>query len=290
MMKGSFPLQQFNALETPFYFYNIDLLEQTLQTIKTESGRYGYHVHYAVKANANSKILKQISANGLGADCVSGNEVRACIEAGFPASKIVFAGVGKTDKELIYALEQDIFCFNVESKPELEVLNDLAEARGKKARVAIRVNPNVDAHTHAKITTGLNENKFGINMEMLPQVIELIKMLPAIELIGLHFHLGSQITDLTVFENLCVRINELQEDLENKMNLTVANINIGGGLGVNYEHPNHMAIADFESYFRVFSKHLKLRKGQELHCEPGRSVVAQCGTLISRVKIGRAHV
>ncbi len=282
-MKGQFPVDKFKTLETPFYYYDMDLLSQTLSTIKTESGKYGYEVHYAVKANSNPTILKFICAGGLGADCVSGNEVKACIEAGFPGNKIVFAGVGKTDKEINYALEQDIFCFNAESIPELDNINLLAGSKSKKAKVAIRVNPNVDAHTHAKITTGLNENKFGINLEMLPGVIEHIKLLPHIELIGLHFHIGSQITDLSAFEDLCVRVNELKDEVENNLGVMLKNINVGGGFGVNYEHPNHMAIPDFEAYFRIFNKHLKLREGQMLHCEPGRSVVAQCGNLITRI-------
>jgi diaminopimelate decarboxylase len=282
-MKGNFPVDKFKKIETPFYYYDVDLLSETLKTVKTESGKYGYEVHYAVKANANPKILKIISASGLGADCVSGNEVRAAIEAGFHAGKVVFAGVGKTDKEINYALDNNIFCFNIESKPELEVLNNLAVAKSKKANVAIRVNPNVDAHTHAKITTGLNENKFGINIENLPEIIAYINTLTNVNLIGLHFHIGSQITDISAFEDLCVRVNELQDELEKTLGITVPNINIGGGLGVNYEHPNHMAIPDFEAYFRVFNKHLKLRPGQKLHCEPGRSIVAQCGNLISRI-------
>lgn len=281
-MKGVFPIAKFEKLETPFYYYDTNLLEETLACIKSESQKYGYEVHYAVKANANEKLLKKISASGLGADCVSGNEVKACIKCGFPAEKIVFAGVGKTNKEISYALDQNIFCFNVESKQELEIINKIAVEKNKQAKVAIRVNPNVDAHTHVKITTGLDENKFGINIEMLPEVINLTSTLSNIKLIGLHFHIGSQITDLSAFENLCVRINELQDEL-NSTGVEVENINIGGGLGINYEHPNHMPIADFESYFRLFHKHLKLRKGQTLHCEPGRSVVAQCGNLITRI-------
>jgi len=282
-MKGVFPVARFEDKETPFYYYDVELLEKTLDTIKTESGKYGFKVHYAVKANANKRILQLISQSGLGADCVSGNEVKACVEAGFPAEKIVFAGVGKTDKEINEALDCNIFCFNVESRQEMDVINELAAAKSVKAQIAIRVNPNVDAHTHAKITTGLNENKFGINLEMLPDTIRHAQTLEHVELIGLHFHIGSQITDMSAFEDLCVRINELQDELEQKLNLVVPNINVGGGLGVNYEHPNHLPIADFETYFRVFSKYLKLRAGQTLHCEPGRSVVAQCGSLITRV-------
>lgn len=282
-MKGQFPINKFKALETPFYYYDMDLLSKTLDTVRTESGKYGYKLHYALKANTNPRILNVICKAGLGADCVSGNEIKACIEAGFPADEIVFAGVGKTDKEINYALEQNIFCFNIESIPELEVINELAGKQLKKANVAIRLNPNVDGHTHVKITTGLDENKFGINSEMLPQVIERLKTLSNIELIGLHFHIGSQITELTSFQHLCVRVNELQDELEKQSGIVVKNINIGGGFGVNYEHPNHMAIPDFETYFRIVNKNLKLRPGQILRCEPGRSIVAQCGNLITRV-------
>ena len=239
-------------------------------------------MHYAVKANANKKVLGIISGAGLGADCVSGNEVQAAIEAGFPANKIVFAGVGKTDKEINLALDNDIFCFNAESIPELEVIDELAGKKGKIANVELRINPNVDAHTHQKITTGLNENKFGFNIEDLSFIVKMIQRSKNLKFVGLHFHIGSQITDLTVYESLCVRINEIQDDFD-KWGVKVENINIGGGLGINYEHPNHIPIADFESYFRIFSKHLKLREGQRLHCEPGRSLVAQCGSLITKV-------
>ncbi len=281
--KGNFPIDKFQNFETPFYYYDTALLRETLNTAQSEANKYGYHLHYAGKANANPKLLRIISNAGLGMDCVSGGEVQAAIRAGFPAGKIVFAGVGKTDAEINLALDCDIFCFNAESTAELAVINELAGAKGKIAGVAIRVNPNVDAKTHSKITTGLNENKFGINLEMLPEVIRFTQTLTNLRLIGLHFHIGSQITDLSAFENLCVCINDLQDELEKNTGITLQNINVGGGLGINYEHPNHMPIPDFEAYFRVFNKYLKLRQGQELHCEPGRSIVAQCGTLISRV-------
>lgn len=282
MTKGTFPIDKFGSINTPFYYYDVELLEKTLNTIKAEAGKYGYEAHYAVKANANASLLKIISAAGLGADCVSGGEVEAAINAGFPASKIVFAGVGKTDWEINLALDHDIFCFNAESLPELEVINELAGAKGRKARIELRVNPNVDAHTHHYITTGLNENKFGFSLDDLNDVIDKVIALKNLEFVGLHFHIGSQITDLSCYEDLCVKINELQDELE-KRGIQLKNINIGGGLGINYEHPNHMPIADFESYFRLFNKHLKLRAGQTLHCEPGRSVVAQCGSLITKV-------
>ncbi len=235
-----------------------------------------------MKANVNPLILKTINEAGLGADCVSGGEVQAALDAGIPASKVVFAGVGKADWEINLGLENDIFCFNAESVPELEVINELAAAKGKTANVALRINPNVDAHTHHYITTGTNENKFGINMEDIDGVVTLIKTLAHVNLIGIHFHIGSQITDLTTFHNLCVRVNELQEQFIAK-GITLKHINVGGGLGINYEHPNHFPVPEFESFFKVYRDHLNLLPGQTLHFELGRAVVAQCGSLISRV-------
>lgn len=282
MIKGSFPIEKFRELQTPFYAYDKELLQKTLDAINAESKKYGYHVHYAVKANANPTILQMICSANLGADCVSGGEVRAAIEAGFPSDKIVFAGVGKVDWEIELALDNDIFCFNVESEPELENINDLASQKNKIARVALRINPNVDAHTHSYITTGLNENKFGFSIESLPQVVVLLKKLSNVKLVGLHFHIGSQITDMSAFQDLCIKINELQDFLKEK-NIRCQHINVGGGLGINYQHPNHVPIADFESYFKVFNDYLKKEKDQIVHFELGRSVVAPCGSLITKV-------
>lgn len=282
MIKGSFPVEKFREQQTPFYAYDSELLQKTLDVINVESKKYGYHVHYAVKANANPTILKMICSANLGADCVSGGEVRAAIEAGFSADKIVFAGVGKADWEIELALDNDIFCFNVESEPELENINDLASQKNKIARVALRINPNVDAHTHSYITTGLNENKFGFSIESLPKVVVLLKKLSNVKLVGLHFHIGSQITDMSAFQDLCIKINELQDFLKEK-NIRCQHINVGGGLGINYQHPNHVPIADFESYFKVFYDYLKKDKDQIVHFELGRSVVAPCGSLITKV-------
>lgn len=282
MNKGTFPIESFKRLETPFYYYDVELLKQTLSLVKEITNKYGYIQHYAVKANANPRLLQLIAAAGFGADCVSGNEVRAAVVAGFPSSKIVFAGVGKTDKEINMALDYNIFCFNAESLPELEVINELAEKKGKKASVALRINPNVDAHTHEYITTGLNENKFGFSISSLPKAFEKIKTLKNIELIGLHFHIGSQITDVTTFAPLCERINELQNQCE-KEGLNLKHINVGGGLGIDYNDPNSNPISDFKDYFDLFNTKLELRKEQTLHFELGRSIVAQCGSLITRV-------
>lgn len=282
-MKGNFPIHKFNELQTPFYYYDVRLLRETLACIRQEAGKYpNFCVHYAVKANANPKILSIIREAGLGADCVSGGEVRAAIQAGFPSDKIVYAGVGKTDWEINLGLDHDIFCFNVESVPELEIINELAAAKGKVARVAFRINPNVGAHTHANITTGLAENKFGISMDDMDHVIDRAIELKHVKLVGLHFHIGSQILDMGDFIALCNRVNELQEKLYARQ-LIVEHINVGGGLGIDYSHPNRQPIPQFAEYFATYHKHLKLRPQQTLHFELGRAVVGQCGSLISRV-------
>ncbi len=281
-MKGIFPIQKFETLRTPFYYYDLEVLRKTLRTINEEAGSHeGFVVHYAVKANANPKLLNVIREAGLGADCVSGGEVQAAIDNGFPNSKIVFAGVGKSDWEINLGLDNDIFCFNVESIPELEVINELAAKKGKTARVAFRLNPNVGAHTHANITTGLAENKFGIAMRDMETVIAEAAKLQNVRFVGLHFHIGSQILDMGDFQALCNRINELQEQLE-RHHVSVEHINVGGGLGVDYQHPNRVPIPDFHAYFDTYARRLKLRPGQTLHFELGRAVVAQCGSLITR--------
>ena len=282
-MKGTFPVNKFRELETPFYYYDVNVLRETLSCINKEAGKYNnFCVHYAVKANANHKILTIIRENGLGADCVSGGEIRAAVKAGFPTNKIVYAGVGKTDWEINLGLDYDIFCFNVESVPELEIINELAAAKGKVARVAFRINPNVGAHTHANITTGLAENKFGISMEDMDRVIDMAETLPNVKFVGLHFHIGSQIVDMGDFVALCNRVNELQEKLYARQ-IIVEHINVGGGLGIDYYHPNRQPIPNFAEYFSTYHKHLKLRPQQTLHFELGRAVVGQCGSLISKV-------
>nr|WP_297268928.1 diaminopimelate decarboxylase [uncultured Prevotella sp.] len=282
-MKGTFPIDKFQEIQTPFYYYDTALLRKTLKTINEEAGKHeNFEVHYAVKANANPKVLNIICQAGLGADCVSGGEIQAATNAGFPASKIVYAGVGKSDWEINLGLEKGIFCFNVESIPELEVINELAEKQGKVAQVCFRINPNVGAHTHANITTGLAENKFGIAMEDMENVIEEAAQMKNIKFLGLHFHIGSQILDMGDFEALCNRINELQDQLESH-HIVVKNINVGGGLGIDYNHPNRVPIPDFKAYFDTYAKFLKLREGQKLHFELGRAVVGQMGSLITKV-------
>ena len=282
-MKGKFPMEAFAERQTPFYYYDTALLRETLRALNDECRKHAnFHVHYAIKANANAKVLGIVSEAGLGADCVSGGEVRTALEAGFPASKIVYAGVGKSDWEINLALDNDIFCFNVESLPELEIINELAAAKGRVARVCLRINPNVGAHTHANITTGLAENKFGIAMNDMEAVIAAARGMKNVRFLGLHFHIGSQILDMGDFEALCNRINDLQNNLE-KRQIRLEHINVGGGLGISYDHPNHLPIPDFKAYFDSFAHKLRLREGQQLHFELGRAIVAQCGSLITRV-------
>ena len=282
MSKEIFPIKAFSGLKTPFYYYDTDLLRKTLQTLTSEAGKYGFLPHYAIKANANPVLLKIIASYGLGADCVSGGEVKAALAAGFPAGKIVFAGVGKADWEIEIGLDNDIFCFNAESLPELDVINEIAARKGKTARVALRVKPDVEAHTHAKITTGRQENKFGINAGQVESVIKHIGTLPNVEFIGLHFHIGSQITEMEVFATLCERVNGIVSELQSK-GVEIKNLNFGGGLGIDYQNPDSHAIADFSDYFAVFAANIKVAGNPAIHFEPGRSVVAQCGSLVSRV-------
>lgn len=274
-------LNTFKATETPFYFYDIDVLNKTLEAIKKAAPKE-YHIHYALKANPHPTLLQLIKQAGLGADCVSGNEVKRAVESGFASDKIVFAGVGKSDKEINYALNHSIFCFNVESIHELQIINQLASNKNTKARIALRINPNVDAYTHKYITTGLEENKFGINPYEFDAVLDELKKLNNLEFIGLHFHIGSQINDLTPFKNLCTRVNEINKWFINK-GFLLPHINVGGGLGINYKEPDTQSVVDFENYFNVFKQFLDLKPQQQVHFELGRAITGPCGSLISRV-------
>jgi len=280
-MKTKFPVDQFQQLETPFYYYDVDRLDKTLDEMARLARLYGFRIHYALKANANIPILRRISACGFGADCVSGYEIRRALETGFKPSDIVFAGVGKADWEIEFGLDQGIACFNSESIQELEVINEIAARKGLKARVALRINPHVDAHTHHYITTGIEENKFGINPWDWDNVIRFLGKAGNLDWIGLHFHIGSQITNFDVFKGLCTRINEIQAWFACNM-LTPRTINVGGGLGIDYSNPDGED-PDFKTYFDIFKRHLDLLPGQEVHFEPGRALVAQSGSLISKV-------
>lgn len=282
-------VEQFKKLQTPFYYYDLGLLKKTLDEYTKQLAKYDYHAHYALKANANDEILTIIKNRGLGADCVSGNEVALALKSGFSPDKIVYAGVGKSDKEINIALDGRIFSFNCESVPELKIINDLAASKSLIANVSLRINPDIDAHTHKYITTGRSQDKFGISPWMFDEILSTLAACKNLRLIGLHFHVGSQITDMQVFGMLAKRINEIQKWFFDR-GVQIQNINLGGGLGVDYKNPDDSPIADFESYFKIVNKHLEPLPGQKVHFEPGRAIVAQCGTLISRVlyvKLGK---
>ena len=282
-------ISAFESIQTPFYYYDIELLNKTLDEYTSLINKYNYHAHYALKANADPRILSIIQKAGLGADCVSGNEVALAIKSGFSPDKVVYAGVGKSDKEIKTALKAGIFSFNCESVPEIKIINDFAASMGKKARISLRVNPDIDAHTHKYISTGRKEDKFGISPWMFESVAELFKTCKNIELVGLHFHVGSQITDLAVFKLLCEKVAELQQWFTDR-DIFIPNLILGGGLGVDYVNPNENPIANFKDYFEIINKNLVVKPGQNVHFEPGRAIVAQCGHLISRVlyvKIGQ---
>jgi diaminopimelate decarboxylase len=275
-------IRKFRTIPTPFYYYDMDLLRQTLSSCSGEAGRYGYFLHYALKANSNPEILSFISKSGYGADCVSGNEIKAAVQNGFVPGKIMFSGVGKTDDEIRLALQLKIQSINVESRQEMEVINNLAGTMSLTADISLRIIPNVDAHTHRYITTGLEENKFGILPWEFDKVIEKLKKLKNLHLKGLHFHIGSQITDLDIFKSLCHRVNEINAWF-NSNQVFAEIINVGGGLGIDYSNPDKYRIPDFVSYFRVFKDFIELQGNQQLHFEPGRAIIGQCGSLITRV-------
>ncbi|MDM1048854.1 MULTISPECIES: diaminopimelate decarboxylase [Sphingobacterium] len=289
MQINKISLDRLSQFETPFYYYDLELLDRTLQAAKIAADKRGFHIHYALKANFNDKLLSAIQAVGFGADCVSGNEVQKSIDMGFPADKITFAGVGKSDKEIKMALKHQIFAFNVESIEELQVIDELAAALGERANVSLRINPNVDAHTHHYITTGLDENKFGVPNSELEQAASVLRDCKNVDLVGLHFHVGSQITDMNVFKSLCVKVNEWKNWFEER-GTTIKILNVGGGLGVDYHHPDENPYPDFEAYFEVFDKFLERTPQQEVHFELGRALVAQSGTLVSRVLYSKSGV
>ncbi len=271
-----------SAIRTPFYLYDLELLENTLNSIIEEKNKYNnFFVHYAIKANANLQLLNVISKYGLGIDCVSGGELKKCLDSGFKGDSIVFAGVAKTDEEIELGIDNEIFSFNVESIPELEVINEIAGRKGKKANVCLRINPDVDAHTHANITTGLAENKFGLSKEKTEQWISMAMSMDNIIFRGLHFHIGSQILDMNPFKSLCLEINCILEKLKTA-GLNIDVVNVGGGLGIDYENPNDNSIPDFKKYFSTFADNLKLKPHQQLHFELGRAIVGQCGSLICK--------
>lgn len=275
-------LEKIENLQTPRYIYDLGILKKTLESAIFWSKKYNFHIHYAVKANFEDRILQEISKMGFGADCVSGREVEKSIEMGFAPQNIVLAGVGKTDWEIEMALNHRISCINIESLEEIKVINKIAKRLNKTAKIALRVNPNIDAKTHPNITTGLKENKFGIREDQLFEALNTVRNSPNCQFVGLHFHIGSQITEMDVFEHLCKKVNKIK-NLVKEQGFEVKTLNLGGGLGVDYSKPNYLSEVDFKLFFDTIDRNIQRAPHQKVCFELGRSLVANCGYLLSKV-------
>ena len=273
-------LKKFIELPTPFYFYDTDILRENLKSL-SNCLKTNNKVFFSVKSNTNPKILNIISDHKLGIDAVSFNEIKHCLRNGFIADDIVFAGVGKTDKEIEDGIKSNISCFNVESFQELDLINKLSKKQSKKTNVSIRINPNITSDTNKKIQTGSDEDKFGIDIKDINHIPELSK-LSNIDITGIHFHIGSQLLDLKPFKKLCVITNDITTHLKEN-GVKLRNINVGGGLGIDYDDPINNPISNFNDFINLFNKNINLDKNQSIHFELGRSVVGQCGYLISRI-------
>ncbi len=272
----------FSGIKTPVYFYDLDILSRTLALAAGEARKYGYRLHYAVKANNNDVIAGKIKDYGFGADCVSGNEIRRVLDWKYHPEGIVFAGVGKTDEEIKLAIENEIFCLNCESLEELEVVAEKAREVNRRVSVALRVNPALEANTHSYITTGKDENKFGVGLPHLKNALDYCKNSPGLDFAGLHFHIGSQIISLEPYRNLCKKVNQIWREFDIP-GYGGDMLNLGGGLGIDYCEPENNPIPDFKSFFALFADNLDLPSRTSVHFELGRSLVGQCGRIVTRV-------
>ncbi len=282
IMNNIYNVCQLKTVQTPYYLYDMFLLKSTLESAYNAARAHNFKIHYAVKANTESKILQEVNKHRFGVDCVSANEIKKAINHGFKAKDIVFAGVGKTDSEIAFALSQQIFCINCESIEELEVIATIAEKMRLKAPVALRVNPNIDAQTHQKISTGLEDNKFGMPLFELQQALDICCQNSYLQFKGLHFHIGSQIKSETPFINLCKKASEIWHKFGIE-SYGGSVLNLGGGLAVDYSDPFNKPVPEFEHFFGLISKHLHIPTNVKVFFELGRSLVAQSGTLVTKV-------
>ncbi|WP_055049599.1 diaminopimelate decarboxylase [Devosia sp. A16] len=266
---------------TPFYVYSAATLRRHVQVLRDAFKGIDTLVAYAMKANSNQAVIKLIAKEGAGADVVSGGELERAIAAGVPANRIVFSGVGKTFAEMRRALEIGIKCFNLESEPELERLSDVAVSMGMTAPVSVRINPDVDAGTHKKISTGKAENKFGIPFARAREVYARIAALPGVRAVGVDMHIGSQITDMTPFDNAFALLAELVRDLK-AAGHDIRHADVGGGLGIPYHHDEDAPPAP-PAYAEIVRKHIG-PLGVSLVLEPGRLIVGNAGILVTKVE------
>ncbi len=265
---------------TPFYCYSTATLDRHYRVFAEAFADVPSLVCFALKANSNQAVIATLAKLGAGADIVSGGELARALQAGVPANKIVFSGIGKTREEMAAALHAGIYCFNVESEPELRVLSEIATGLGVKAPVSVRVNPDVDAKTHAKIATGKSENKFGIPISRAREVYAEAASLPGIRVSGIDMHIGSQITELSPFDNATALLAELARDLR-AAGHTIEHLDLGGGLGIPYKNDNTPPPLPAE-YAEVVKKHTK-GLGVKLVFEVGRMIVGNAGILVSQV-------
>jgi len=269
-----------DTVGTPFYCYSTATLERHYKVFAGAFADVPSLVCYAMKANSNQAVLATLARLGAGADVVSGGELKRARAAGIPAEKIMFSGVGKTAAELALALDENIFCINVESEPELDLLSSIAASKGRKAHVSLRVNPDVDPKTHAKIATGKAENKFGIPISRAREVYTHAAKLPGIAVAGVDMHIGSQITDLTPFDDAFALLSDFVRVLRGDGH-TISHIDLGGGLGIPY-HEDEEDPPSPDAYAAVVK-----RATRDLGCtlvfEPGRLLVGNAGILVTRV-------
>ncbi len=269
-----------SLLETPFYCYSQAQIEGAYQSYVDNLSSLDSTICYAVKANSNQAVIKTLANKGCGADVVSEGELRRALAAGIPAKKIVFSGVAKTANEMAFALSKDIFQFNIESENELSQLNQVAEQMGRQANIAFRVNPDVDAKTHAKISTGKSENKFGIPISQAESIYHRASQLPGIQVQGIDVHIGSQLTCLKPFREAFCKIKELVATL-NKSKIPIKVIDVGGGLGVAYQQQATSNL-EIKDYCKMLTQEFA-NSGCKMILEPGRSMVANSGLLVSKV-------
>ena len=263
---------------TPFYCYSAGGIRRAYRALAEPMGAVGVRIAYALKANGNLSVVRLLAREGAGADVVSAGELAKALAAGVPPDRIVFSGVGKTDEEIAAALAADIHQINVESVPELRRISDIAAARGVAMAVAVRVNPDVDARTHAKITTGLRENKFGIDLEHAGEAYRMAVDLPGVEPVGLAVHIGSQLTDIAPYRAAYARMAELVRDLRGQ-GLPVRRLDLGGGFGVRYRDEQPPRPSDYAAAIADTVGDLDCG----VMIEPGRSLVAAAGMLVTRV-------
>lgn len=274
-----------NSLITPCYIYDTRLLDDTFSRAKVELEKKfkNAEIHYAIKANHNPEIINFVKKYDMGIDCVSGGEIKRALEQGVDPNRIVFAGVGKADWEIELAIDSNVFILNCESLEEIEVVNQTAKTKHKQVNICLRINPNIDAQTHHYISTGEFDDKFGIAfVDVLKWLENDFAKFSNINLVGLHYHVGSQILNYQVFQSLAITTNEHIKLLQQK-GINIEHINFGGGLGIDYENPRQNPITDFEHFFASFAQFFEYSDDIKLHFELGRSLVGQSGILLAQV-------